>query len=77
MKPPKQRLTQKSENALESTSEHAHELSGRRDFVLPEELLRADRQQTMVPSSLAEKLNQAVGGLPAPKPAPWWKRFLS
>ena len=46
-----------------------------REFASPDELLRFDRQQTMVPPEIAQRLGQSLQNEPRP-PKPWWRRWL-
>jgi hypothetical protein len=77
MDPRKQRLEQKSENAIVPDFAQTSRQSTRQSFESPEELLRADRHQTQVPAALAERLNQNVAPIPVPRALPWWKRLFA
>lgn len=44
------------------------------EFATPEELLRHDAVHTPVPPKVAERLQESISELPAPKP--WWRRIL-
>ena len=46
-----------------------------REFASPDELLRFDRQQTMVPPEIAQRLGQSLQNEPR-APKPWWRRWL-
>ena len=46
-----------------------------KEFASPDELLRFDRQQTMVPPEIAHRLGQSLQNEPRP-PKPWWRRWL-
>jgi len=69
-----QRLNQESEQELRT---QAQGVSQRRNFEQPEEVIRADREQVVVPEALAGKLAGAIAAEPPPAPGkPWWKRIF-
>ena len=44
-----------------------------REFATPEELLRYDAQQTIVPPVVAQRLSQSIEQVPTPARS-WWRR---
>jgi hypothetical protein len=46
-----------------------------REFATPEELLRYDAGQTVVPPAIAQRLGQSAADLPKPKRS-WWQRWF-
>lgn len=45
------------------------------EFTLPEDALRFDAKQTVVPAAVAERLSRSVQRNPPPS-RPWWKRLF-
>lgn len=74
MKPPSSQLRQ------QTATEQVHTTQGEtvREFATPEELLRHDRGQTVVPPDIAERLGETLAAEPPPpaEKKPWWKRLL-
>lgn len=69
-----QRLNQQAEQQLGA---EAQVRSQRRNFEEAEEVIRADREQIVVPEALAGKLAGAIAAEPKPAPdRPWWKRMF-
>ena len=67
------KLTSEEQQRLsEAKSEQA---AAAREFATPEELLRYDARQTIVPAAVAERLAQSVQQVPQP-PRSWWQRFF-
>ena len=62
------------EQQQELSEAKSHQTSAR-EFAAPEELLRYDAQQTIVPPAVAERLGQSIQGIPNP-PRSWWWRFF-
>jgi hypothetical protein len=70
----KNRLEQQQE---QSAGTQADQRAGRQDFASPEEMLRADRDQTGVPPGVEERLTRTVAQEAPPAPAKsWWQRLL-
>ncbi|HWI58106.1 MAG TPA: hypothetical protein VNZ22_12830 [Bacillota bacterium] len=65
------------EQAQQQALEHQHtqQQSGQ-EFANVEELLRHDALHTPVPPSIAQRLQESLGALPAPPPRSWWRRWL-
>jgi hypothetical protein len=59
----------------EQEAQKAREQAQPLEFATAEELLRHDALQTPVPPAIAERLQESVSHLPAPK-RPWWRRLL-
>jgi len=47
-----------------------------RDFSSPQEMLRHDAAQTLVPPAVAQRIGHSIQGLPRPQPRSWWQRFF-
>ncbi len=45
------------------------------EFATPEEALRFDAAQTVVPPAIAQRLRESAASLPPPNRS-WWKRFF-
>jgi len=65
-----------SEQQQQHAGEQQSQKSGAREFASPEEMLRYDAKQTVVPPAIAERLRKSAGDLPAPPRTSWWKRLL-
>ena len=63
---------QQQESAVEQQS---GQQSGR-DFSTPEELLRHDAANTLVPPTVARRIGHSIEGLPRPRPRSWWQRLF-
>jgi len=63
-----QQEQQVSESKMEA-SQTIHE------FAVPEEMLRFDANQTVVPDSVAQRLSRSLQRHPPPA-RPWWKRWF-
>jgi hypothetical protein len=46
-----------------------------REFASPEEMLRFDAKQTLVPPGVAQRLSRSLQNEPQPQ-RPWWKRWF-
>jgi hypothetical protein len=46
-----------------------------REFASPEEMLRFDAKQTLVPPGVAQRLSRSLQNEPRPQ-RPWWKRWF-
>ena len=64
------------------TSQEQHQLSEANsqqtmalEFATPEELLRFDAGQTIVPPAVAERLGQSIQQVPKAARS-WWRRFV-
>lgn len=69
-----QRLNQQTAQQLGT---EAQVRSQRRNFEEAEEVLRADREQTVVPEALAGKLAGSIAAEPkSAHDKPWWKRMF-
>jgi hypothetical protein len=59
-------------------SQHRHQSASETqviEFASPEEALRFDLKQTIVPSRVAERLRESIRH--ETKAVPWWRRLLS
>ena len=66
------RKQQEQEQAL--TGQEAQQQVAR-EFASVEEMLQHDALHTPVPPTIAHRLNESIGQLPAP-PRPWWRKLL-
>lgn len=65
-----------SEQQQEQAAEqHAQQQTPAREFSSAEELLRFEAANTVVPASVAKRLQRSTENLPSPKPS-WWRRFF-
>jgi hypothetical protein len=67
----------KQQNEFNSEHEQSPQLQQQsaREFATPEELLRYDARQNMVPPGLAQRLKQSSAGIARPA-RPWWRRLF-
>jgi len=47
-----------------------------REFATVEEMLRQDANETQVPETIAQRLQETVRQLPAPARQPWWRKLF-
>jgi hypothetical protein len=61
----------------EETLAHHHQqhTQSAREFATPEEMLRCDAGQTVVPPQVLERLRDSLAREPQPR-RPWWKRWF-
>ncbi len=71
----KQQSKLNAEQQQQQAAEHQTQAQPAREFSSPEEMLRYDAAQTVVPPVIAERLQQSIGPLPPPA-RPWWRRLL-
>jgi hypothetical protein len=45
-------------------------------FETPEEMIRLDAEQTVVPLGVAARLYDSLATNPPPPPRPWWRRWF-
>lgn len=70
----KRQTKQTSREAEQSAASQSQE-SAAREFATPEELLRHDARQTLVPPGIAERLGKTIQNEPKPERS-WWQRFF-
>jgi hypothetical protein len=58
----------------EALAQHLQTQSAR-EFATPEEILRCDAGQTVVPPQVLERLRDSLAREPQPQ-RPWWKRWF-
>jgi hypothetical protein len=68
------KLTSQQQEQQQTAGQQAQQQSVS-EFATPEELLRHDALHTPVPPSIAHRLKESVGQIPAPSRS-WWRRFL-
>lgn len=68
------RLTEGQQQHGETTPTHASQ-QGEVRFASPEEALRRDLQEIVVPPRIAERLDAAIAREPV-RELPWWKRLF-
>ena len=66
------KLTSQEQQAL---SEAKSQQRAAREFATPEELLRFDASQTIVPPAVAKRLSESIQQEPKPSRS-WWQRLL-
>lgn len=79
MEPKPSRLkleAQANEQEQISQQQETKDLPAVHEFSTPEEVLRFDAAQTVVPPTIAERLRRSVASEPAPKQS-WWRRWWS
>ncbi len=59
----------------EFTAQQQNASQNVREFASPEELLRHDAAQTIVPPAIEERLQRSLAAEPKP-PKSWWQRLL-
>ena len=64
-----------SQEQQQELSEAKSQQMSAREFAAPEELLRYDAQQTIVPPAVAERLGQSIQQIPNSARS-WWRRFV-
>jgi hypothetical protein len=77
--PKLQRLQSELETEQQQQQETTRETAqtpAAREFATPEEALRYDAAQTVVPPAIARRLEDSVAQEPGPKPS-WWRRWLT
>ena len=75
MNPPKRLSTQQQAQEQHLPHQQQAHTSAPLEFQNAEELLRHDAQDTVVPDSVAHRLQQSLEHEPAP-PRSWWRRFF-
>jgi hypothetical protein len=77
MKPQSTKLQQQQEEIV-AQQQQAEQKTTAHEFQTPEELLRADAAQTVVPEAVKARLAESVSKEPGQaKPRSWWQRLLS
>src|SRR5262245_13405317 len=69
------RQTKLTSQEQQELSEAKSQQTTAREFATPEELLRYDTKQTIVPSAVSERLAQSIQQVPKP-PRSWWQRLF-
>jgi hypothetical protein len=69
------RQTKLTSQEQQELSEAKSQQTAAREFATPEELLRYDAKQTIVPPAVAERLGQSIQQVPKPARS-WWQRFF-
>jgi hypothetical protein len=68
------KFTPKEQGQLEAQQQQTQS-SSVQEFATPEDLLRHDALHTPVPPTVAHRLKESIGQMPA-SGHPWWKRLL-
>jgi hypothetical protein len=73
---PQKKLTteQQAEERLQTVGQQQTSESIQ-EFATPEEMLRQDAGQTVVPPSVSQRLQESIAQQP-PADQPWWKRWF-
>ena len=69
------RQTKQTSREAEQVAATQGQESATREFATPEELLRHDARQTLVPPGIAERLGKTIQNEPKPERS-WWQRFF-
>ncbi len=69
-------LEAEQQHQQQETTPETTQASTAREFATPEEMLRHDAAQTVVPPVIAKRLADSVGQEPAPRQS-WWRRWLA
>ena len=76
MKPPQRKLQHQTEQeSVQEQQVTSQQQQTTREFSTPEELLRHDAEQTMVPAGLGARLQDSIAREPRP-PKRWWQRLF-
>ena len=75
MSEPIQRLRTGAQSEQTSAAKSAQQIRAA-EFATPEEAIRADAHQTVVPPAVRERIVQSAAAEPRLDRRPWWKRFL-
>lgn len=68
------RQTKQTSHEQEQRAEAQSQQAGQ-EFATPEDLLRHDARQTLVPPGIAERLGKSIQTEPKPERS-WWQRLL-
>ena len=69
------KLTQKEQEQLAAEQQQTQSPSAR-EFASVEEMLRHDALHTLVPPTVASRLEESVKQLPPASSRAWWRRFF-
>jgi hypothetical protein len=69
------RQTKLTSQEQQELSEAKSQQTAAREFATPEELLRFDASQTIVPPAVGKRLNESIQQKPRPARS-WWQRFF-
>jgi hypothetical protein len=74
----KYHTSKQKQHQQEHNQQHHHSASETQviEFASPEEALRYDAAQTVVPPRVAERLRESIEREPRPAPASWWQRMF-
>jgi len=71
----KRRTTFRTDQQQEQTAAHQAQPASGHEFATPEELLRFDAAQTVVPTEIAQRLQKSSADLPPPARS-WLRRLF-
>jgi hypothetical protein len=69
------RQTKQTSREAESLAATQRQEAAAQEFATPEDLLRHDARQTLVPPGIAERLGKTIQNEPKPERS-WWRRWL-
>ena len=69
------KLTRKEQEQLAAEQQQTQSPSAR-EFASVEEMLRHDARHTLVPPTVASRLEESVKQLPPASSRAWWRRFF-
>ena len=71
----KTKLTQQEQEQLAAEQQQT-QASSAQEFASVEEMLRHDARHTLVPPTVASRLEESVKQLPPASSRAWWRRFF-